>query len=341
MNLDELKKRLEELETDLQDPKIFNLPERAAELQKEYQKTKKHLALLEKLEKIKKEIGETKRMLKEDRDEELLVLAEKELEKLKKEKLDTEKETERLISGKEDNEERNIIMEIRAGTGGDEAALFAFDLFRMYSRYAERNGWQQEVLSSNRTGLDGLKEIVLRIAGKDAWQKLKNEAGVHRVQRIPVTEKSGRVHTSTASVAVLPEATEKEITIKPEDLRIDTFRASGHGGQNVQKVESAIRITHLPTGLIISCQEERSQARNKEKAFKLLRAKLFVLEEEKKQKELGSNRKSQIGSAMRAEKIRTYNFPQNRITDHRLNKSWHNITQIMDGDLDEIVKSFE
>lgn len=339
--LAELKKRLEELERNLADPQIFNLPKKLAELQKEYQKTKKHLALLEKLEKIKNDIQETEKMLKEDRDEELRVLAEKELENLKRDKINTKKEIEKLLSGKISDEDRNVIMEIRAGTGGDEAALFAFDLYRMYSRYAERNGWQQEVLSANRTGLNGLKEIILRLAGKDVWQKLKNEAGVHRVQRIPVTEKSGRIHTSTASVAVLPEASETEVIIKPEDIKVESYRASSHGGQNVQKVETAIRISHLPTGLIVTCQEERQQARNKEKAFKLLRARLFALEEEKRRKELGSNRKAQIGSAMRAEKIRTYNFPQNRITDHRLNKSWYNIAQIMDGDLDGIVKSFK
>jgi len=276
-------------------------------------------------------------MLLEDQDPELTLLAEKELGKLTTEKTKLEKQ----ISGEDKNEGRNVIIEIRAGTGGDEAAIFAFDLFRAYSRYAERNGWRHEVLSSNRTGLDGLKEITFRIIGEGVWHKFKNEGGVHRVQRIPITEKAGRVHTSTASVAVLPEAEDTEVTIRPEDLKIETYRSSGHGGQNVQKVETAVRIFHLPSGLIVSCQEERQQAKNKEKAFKLLRARLFVLEEEKKQKELGSNRKTQIGSAMRAEKIRTYNFPQNRITDHRINKSWHNIAQIMDGDLDDVVESFK
>lgn len=341
MNIEELKNKLNQLEKDLQSPAVFNFPEKLAGLQKEYQKTKKHLSLLEKLEKIKKEIKETEKMLAEDRDEELLVLAEKELENLKKEKLNAEKEIERLIAGKEEGEERNVIMEIRAGTGGEEAALFAFDLFRMYSKYAEKNGWQQEILSSNHTGLDGLKEITLRIVGKDVWQKLKNEGGVHRVQRIPTTEKSGRIHTSTASAAVLPEATEKEIKIKPKDLKIDTFRAAGHGGQNVQKVETAVRITHLPSGIVATCQEERSQARNKEKALKILRSRLLAIEEEKKEKEISQTRKEQIRKAERADKIRTYNFPQNRVTDHRINKSWHNISEIMDGDLEDIIAEFE
>ncbi len=336
MSIEELKNKLEKLERGLQNPDVFNSPEKLTELQKEYQKIKKHLTLSEKLEKIKEKIKETERMLKEDKDEELLILAEKELKKLKEEK----KKLESLFAKTSEDEERNIIMEIRAGTGGEEAALFAADLFRMYSKFAERQGWATELFSANRTGIGGFKEVIFRIIGKNAWQKLKNEAGVHRVQRIPVTEKSGRIHTSTASVAVLPEATEKEIKIKPEDLKIDTFRASGKGGQNVQKVESAIRITHLPTGLVVSCQEERSQARNKERALKILRSRLLTIEEEKKEKELSQTRKEQIKKAERADKIRTYNFPQNRITDHRINKSWHNLNEIMNGNLDEIVESF-
>lgn len=337
MNIQELKKRIEELEKDLQDPAVFNLPEKLTALQKEYQKTKKQLMPLEKLEKIKKDIHETEKILADNQDSDLTELAQKELETLKNEETKLEKQ----ISGESEEDEKNVIMEIRAGAGGDEAALFAYDLYRMYSRYAERNNWTQEVLSSNRTGLDGLKEITFRLVGEKAWPKLKNEGGVHRVQRIPVTEKAGRVHTSTVSVAVLPEADDADVTIKPEDIKVESYRSSGHGGQNVQKVETAIRIFHLPTGLIVTCQEERQQAKNKDKAFKLLKTKLFALEQEKKQKELGSNRKAQIGSAMRAEKIRTYNFPQNRITDHRINKSWHNIAQIMDGDLDDIANSFE
>lgn len=337
MGLEELKKRAEILEKDLQDPNNFNFPEKLTALQKEYQKIKKQLLPLEKLEKIKKDISETEKILTENQDPALLEMAQKELADLKVDQAKLEKQ----ISGEDEEEERNVIMEIRAGAGGDEAALFVFDLFRMYSKYAERKGWSQEILSSNRTGLDGLKEISLRIMGEKAWSKLKNEGGVHRVQRIPVTEKAGRVHTSTVSVAVLPEADDAEVIIKPEEIKVESYRSSGHGGQNVQKVETAIRIFHLPTGLIVTCQEERQQAKNKDKAFKLLRTKLFALEQEKKQKELGSNRKAQIGSAMRAEKIRTYNFPQNRVTDHRLNKSWHNIDQIIDGDLDSVVESFE
>ncbi len=336
MDIRELKNKLKALKRDLQDPQIFNFPEKFGASQKEYQKIKKELVVLEKIEKIEKEIRETEKILKEDRDEELLVLAEKELEKLKKER----RELESSFAKASEDKDKNVIIEIRAGTGGEEAALFAADLFRMYSRFAERNGWTTELFSTNRTGIGGFKEVIFRISGKNVWPDLKNEAGVHRVQRIPVTEKSGRIHTSTASVAILPEATETEIKINPEDLEIDTFRSSGKGGQNVQKVESAVRITHLPTGLVVSCQEERSQARNKEKALKILRSRLLAREEEKKQKEISQTRKAQIKKAERADKIRTYNFPQNRITDHRLNKSWHNLTEIMDGDLEEIIQTF-
>lgn len=339
MNVDDLKKKLEELEKSLADPQIFNSPEKSTEIQKEYQKIKKQIEQLEKLNRVNFNITETEKMLKETEDDELRVLAENELENLKTERIKIKKEINKNNNG-DNNDEKNVIVEIRAGTGGDEAALFAFDLQRMYSRYAEKNGWQQEILSSNRTGLNGLKEIIFRLAGKNVWQHLKNEAGVHRVQRVPLTEKSGRVHTSTASVAILPEATETELKINPGDLKIDTYRASGHGGQNVQKIESAIRITHLPTNLVVSCQEERSQSRNKEKALRVLRTRLLIVEKERKAKELGQARKEQIKKAERADKIRTYNFPQNRITDHRINKSWHNITQTMDGDLNKIIESF-
>jgi len=337
MNIEELKNKLKKLENDLIDPKIFNSPEKLAATQREYQQVKKNLSLLEKIEEIEKEIIETEKILKEDRDEELLILATKEIERLKKER----EKLKSSLTQTSDNEERDVIMEIRAGTGGEEAALFAADLFRMYSRFAEKRNWKVDLFSANRTGIGGFKEVIFKVSGENVWQNLKNEAGVHRVQRIPITEKSGRIHTSTASVAVLPEATETDIKIRPEDLKIETFRASGHGGQNVQKVETAVRITYLPTGLVISCQEERSQSRNKEKALKILRSRLLAVEKERKEKELSQKRKEQIKKAERADKIRTYNFPQSRVTDHRLNKSWHNLSEIMDGDLDEIIKAFE
>ena len=235
---------------------------------------------------------------------------------------------------------KNIIVEVRAGTGGEEAALFAGDLFRMYSRFAEKKGWKTKVLDSNASSLKGIKEIIFKISGENAYEKLKQEGGVHRVQRIPETEKSGRIHTSTATVAVLPEIESKEIEIKPSDLKISSFRASGPGGQYVNKTESAVRIVHIPSGITVASQTERHQASNRENALSILRSKLYNLKIEKELQKVGKERKSQIGTAERSEKIRTYNFPQDRITDHRIGKSWHNIENILDGNLEPIIKAF-
>ncbi|GAH19156.1 unnamed protein product [marine sediment metagenome] len=236
---------------------------------------------------------------------------------------------------------KNVIIEIRAGAGGDEAALFAADLHRMYSRFAEKQNWQVKLLNANRSSLKGFKEVVFQIKGENIYDKLKQEAGVHRVQRIPETEKNGRVHTSTASVAVLPQVEEKQVEIKLSDLKIDIFRASGPGGQNVNKRSTAIRLTHVPTGIVISSQNERSQAANKENALNILRSKLYLLKAEQELKKMGQERKAQIGTADRSEKIRTYNFPQDRITDHRIKKSWHNLEKILDGNLNPIIKKFQ
>lgn len=294
---------------------------------------------LQQLKKIDQEIAEIEKMLEEEKDEEILELAREDLARLEKERKilgKKLKETEKDSLAK-----KNIIIEIRAGTGGEEAALFAADLLRMYSRFAEKKKWKTHLISSARTGIGGMKEAILEIDGADVYKILKNEAGTHRVQRIPETEKSGRIHTSAATVAVLPKAEPVDIKINPQDLKIDTFRASGHGGQYVQKTSSAVRITHMPTGLVAACQDERSQQQNKEKALTILRSRLLAIREEKKQKEIKEKRRAQVGTGDRSEKIRTYNFPQNRVTDHRIKKSWHDIQGIMDGNLDKIVKALK
>ncbi|MCD6550172.1 PCRF domain-containing protein [bacterium] len=243
-----------------------------------------------------------------------------------------------MSTSPENKKSNALIVEIRAGAGGEEAALFAADLFRMYSNYAKSQGWKQKILDSHPTSLGGLKQIVFELKGENVWEKMKYEAGVHRVQRIPKTEKGGRIHTSTASVAILLKPTETEIKIRPEELKIDYYRASGPGGQYVNRRETAVRITHLPTGLVVTSQTERNQLENKENALSILKARLLEIEKRKTQEQIAGARKSQIGSADRAEKIRTYNFPQDRITDHRIQKSWHNIDKILDGNLDPIIK---
>ena len=245
------------------------------------------------------------------------------------------------LKPKSDTNMKNVIIEIRAGTGGDEAALFAADLYRMYTRFAEKQDWKSSLLSANTSGLKGFKEIVFQINGEDAYSKLKQEAGVHRVQRIPITEKNGRIHTSTVSVAVLPQIEEKEMTIKPSDLKIDTFCASGAGGQNVNRRSTAVRITHIPTGIVVQSQDERKQAANKENAMKILRSRIYTAKIKQDQQKLGAERRAQIGTADRSEKIRTYNFPQDRITDHRIKKSWHNLEDILNGNLWPIIKKFQ
>lgn len=280
-----------------------------------------------------KSIEEAETLL-DSEDEEMRILAQEDLEKLRPQAEALEGELKSLLVPKDPRDKRNVIMEIRAGTGGDEAGLFAADLFRMYSRYAEVHRWEIEILSQNETGIGGYKEIIFMVKGRGAYSKFKFESGVHRVQRIPSTESSGRIHTSTVTVAVLAEAEEVDIQIPESDLRIDVYKSAGAGGQNVQKNMTAVRITHIPTNIVVACQDERSQLQNRLRAMSILRARLYEIEEEKRQAEESAQRRSQVGTGERSEKIRTYNYPQSRVTDHRINVSSHNLPSVMEGNLD-------
>jgi peptide chain release factor 1 len=336
--LEELEKKYDEIEEHLANENTYKDSNLLNSLLKEKSLIEESVLLYRELKKVKKEIEDTKKLINEPDMEEI---AKEELTKLQ----NTEKELmDKIIASlieKDERDERDIIMEIRAAAGGEEAALFAADLFRMYSYYAEKRKWKVEIIDSHPTDIGGYKEIIFSIKGKNVFGDLKYESGVHRVQRVPVTEASGRIHTSTVTVAVLPEVEEVDIDINPDDLRIDVFRASGHGGQCVQKTESAVRITHIPTGFVATCQDERSQLKNKEKALRVLRARLYDYYETQKEKEVGEERKKQIGWGERSEKIRTYNFPQNRVTDHRIGLSLYNLAEILEGNLDELINALK
>jgi peptide chain release factor 1 len=286
---------------------------------------------------VAKEIEENLKMLTEEKDVEFKKLINEELERLEGKKENIKTKLQELMFPKDPYDKKDIIVEIRAGAGGDEAALFVEDLFRMYTHFAENNRWKIEVMSSSSSGIGGFKEIIFNVAGKEVYGKLKYESGVHRVQRIPITESNGRIHTSTVTVAILPEAEEVEVNINPNDLRIDTFHSTGHGGQSVNTTDSAIRITHLPSGLVVSCQDEKSQFKNKAKALMVLRARLLDKIEREKHDEMAQKRKSQIGTGDRSERSRTYNFPQNRITDHRIGLTLHNLEEVLDGNLNDLI----
>jgi peptide chain release factor 1 len=335
--LEELEKKYEELNKNLSDPKIIANQSKFQECAKMHSDISKTVLKYKEYKGIIKEIEENSKLFLKEKDVEFKNLINEELEKLKEKKLNLEIELKELIFPKDPYDKKNCIVEVRAGAGGDEAALFAGDLFRMYSRFAENNGWKTEVMSSSPTGIGGFKEIIFDIIGKEVYGKLKHESGVHRVQRVPVTESSGRIHTSTVTVAILPEVEEVEMEISPNDLKIDRFRSTGPGGQSVNTTDSAIRITHVPTGLVVTCQDEKSQHKNKAKALKILRARLLDMAEREKHDELAKKRKSQVGTGDRSERIRTYNFPQNRITDHRIGLNLHNLEEVLEGNLNDLV----
>jgi peptide chain release factor 1 len=329
-------KRLE-LEAKLSDPTVIGDQDKFREIAKEHAHVAKIDDLYSQYKKVSADLQDNQQMLYEEDDDEMVALVKNEIEELKGKRLELDKQLKILLLPRDPNDDKNILLEIRAGTGGDESALFAADLFRMYSRYAENQGWKIEVLSSNPIGIGGFKEIIALITGRQVFSKLKYESGVHRVQRVPETEAQGRVHTSAVTVAVLPEADDVEVQLDNTELRIDTYRASGSGGQHVNKTESAIRITHLPTGLVVTCQDESSQHKNKAKALKVLQARLYDVMQQEQDDRISADRKSQVGSGDRSERIRTYNFPQGRVSDHRINLTIYKIDEIMLGKLDTLI----
>ncbi len=339
--LEEYVLRHKELETLISDPDIMKDIKRYRDLMQEHSQVNEIVSVYTRYKELKSEFSDAKELAESETDPEMKEMAKEELSDLEKQLEELEQELKFLIIPKDPLDAKNIIMEIRAGTGGDEAALFAADLYRMYTRFAEGKGWKIEIMESNQMELGGFKEIVYTVSGKNVYENLRYESGVHRVQRVPATESGGRIHTSAVTVAVLPEAEETDIEVNESELRIDTFRAQGAGGQHVNTTDSAIRITHLPTGLVVSCQDEKSQHKNKAKALKVLRARLFEAEESRKQAERSEARKSQIGSGDRSERIRTYNFPQNRVTDHRINLTLYKLDSIIEGSMEELLESLK
>lgn len=329
----------ERFSAELADPAVLQDPDRYRRLAKEVADREEVATRVAQYERAEKELAEVRELLREDdaKAADLRELAAEEEVRLEARLEQLERELRELLAPRDPNDERNVFLEVRAGAGGEEAALFAADLVRMYARYAERHGWRAELVDANPTELGGFKEAVLLIEGKGAYSRLKFESGVHRVQRVPVTEASGRIHTSTATVAVLPEAQEVEVDIDPEDLRIDVYRSTGHGGQSVNTTDSAVRITHLPTGIVVTCQDERSQLKNKEKALRVLRARLLDRAKEAQKEQIDEARRSQVGTGERSERIRTYNFPQGRVTDHRIGLTLYRLEQFLDGELDEMI----
>ncbi|NLM55626.1 MAG: peptide chain release factor 1 [Firmicutes bacterium] len=335
--LESLEAKYEELNKKLGDPEVIGDPNAYKRLAKAHAELEEIVNEFRSYKSVLQDLEDARAMLREDNDPEFTAMLRDEVDSLESRQEELERRLQILLLPKDPNDEKNVIMEIRGGTGGEEAALFAGTLFRMYSRYAEEQRWNVEIMSSNPTELGGFKEVIFMIEGKGAYSRLKFESGVHRVQRIPTTESGGRIHTSTATVAVLPEAEEVEVNIDPNDLRIDVYRSSGPGGQSVNTTDSAVRITHLPTGLVVSCQDEKSQHKNRDKAMKILRARLYDLAKEEAEREQAAARRSQVGTGERSERVRTYNYPQGRVTDHRIGLTLYKLDAILDGDLDEII----
>ena len=337
--LELIQKRYDELSQLLARADIATDPRRLQELSKEKSDLEDIVYTYQQYKTNDLELAELEALLNSHADAEMTALIKEEVSKLKQQRDNLLHILKLSLLPRDHNDERDVIVEIRAGAGGEEAGLFAADLFRMYSRYAEAKGWQVEIIDSNQSEIGGFKGLIFEIKGKGAFSRFKHERGVHRVQRVPTTEASGRIHTSTATIAVLPAVDEIELNINPDDLKMEFFHSRGAGGQNVNKVTTAVRITHIPTGIVASCQDDRSQARNRTKAMEVLRARLLALEQQKQSESIDKERQMQVGGGQRAEKIRTYNFPQNRVTDHRINLSFHNLQQILDGELDEVIEA--
>jgi peptide chain release factor 1 len=335
--LENLEKQYLDLEQRLSDPEVIRAQDVYQKLMKEHAELAPLIQAFRRYKHLEKELADSQSLLKDDSDEDLKDMAREDVQSLKEQIGQVEEDLRVLVLPKDPNDDKNVLLEIRAGTGGEEAALFAADLYRMYTRLAERRGWKLEVMSHSATGLGGLKELIALISGDRVYSQLKFESGTHRVQRVPETESQGRIHTSAVTVAVLPEAEDVDVQISPEELRVDVYRSSGPGGQSVNTTDSAVRITHLPTGLVVTCQDEKSQHKNKAKALKVLQARLFDLKQQEQQRQIAQERKTQVGSGDRSERIRTYNFPQGRITDHRIGLTLYRLEAILDGDLDELL----